>query len=227
MRLIRYLGVFLCLSALAQPGDELFKQRSDPDKAREALRIYRATAPNSWPHSMACQFVGFLLTEDREEKKELFQEGVEAGRKSLESDPDCVPCHFWTGINLALYGDTVGPFRTLASLKEVREHLLTVERLDPAYASAGALRVLGLIEWKLPGVLGGSNARAKRYLTTAIELLPGEPLNYLFLIKIFRDTGDEASASNLIKKAAEIPAPSADQPESLEAWKELLLLSSR
>lgn len=209
-------------------GDQLFKERADDAKARQALENYRKLAKENpkhadihWRLSMACQFVGHRLTKDPEAKKALFREGLDAGRLSLEKNEGCVPCHFWTGINMALYGETVGPFRTLVLLKQVREHLKTVERLEPSYASAGALRVLGLIEWKLPGMLGGNNARAKEYLEKAIALLPKEPLNYLFLIKLLRDLGETEAADTLLAKTVSLPEPPLDQPESLEAFKEL------
>lgn len=207
--------------------DQLYQQRSTREKAIAALEGYRQlseAAPSTvgwWRLSMACEFVAYRHTPERSDRERLYAEGRDAGRKSLENNDHCAPCHFWTAINMALYGDTVGPFRTILTLKEVRQHLERVADIDPDYAGAGAFRILGLIEWKLPGILGGDNDRAKRYLRKGIARLPLEPLNYLFLAEILLATEGPAAAEALIKEARALPPPPAQPVESWDAWNDL------
>src|SRR5205807_8794803 len=98
---------------------------------------------------------------DEDEKKNLFAEGREAGLAAIEIDPKCGACHFWTAINMAPYGEAAGVFKMIFTLGSVNDHLKQAAEADPAYAYGGAYRVLGRIQEKLPGILGGSNSRAK------------------------------------------------------------------
>lgn len=210
---------------LFRAGDAAFLGRADETRAREALATYRALfrrAPHdtdaAWRVAMGCYFVGLRLTADAAAKKELFAEGREAGLFAARAAPDCVPCHFWAAINMALYGETVGALKMLFSLGEIREHLVTVLRLDPAYAHAGAARLLGLIEQKLPGLLGGSRARARDYFLEAIRTAPDEPLNFLFMAELLgenRETREEAA--RWIRQGLEIRGLAPDRLESIEA----------
>ena len=112
------------------------------------------------------------MTKDSKEKARIFAQGRDAGLAAVALKPDCAECHFWASINMALYGDTVGVFKMLFSLQEIEEHLKQTLKLKPAYVNGGAYRLLGLIEQKLPGILGGSNSRARDYFEKAISIAP-------------------------------------------------------
>lgn len=210
-------------------ADTAFRERGDDDRTQEALRLYRELHQNSpddsdaaWRLSMACQFVGMRLTSDLDDKLRLFAEGREAGLAALRTNPQCAACHFWTAINMALYGDTAGIFKMFFSLKTIEEHLKASLEIDPAYAYAGAYRVLGVIQEKLPGILGGSSAQARVYYEKAIETVPDEPMNYVTLAKILNDTyHDKAAARETIRKGLSFPHPATERVESLGAYREL------
>ena len=123
---------------------------------------------------------------------------------------------------MALYGQTIGAVKMLFSLKSIRGHLQSTLKTEPAYAGAGAHRLLGLIEQKLPGVLGGSNARAKEHFERAIQVAPDEPMNHLFLVKLlFEKLKDKNAARVVAKQGLRVPAPSPERIESLGSMKEL------
>jgi len=199
MRLILVLSFFLVGTVHASnhfaAGDTEFLHRRSRDSALKALELYReayATNPKDpeagWRLAMACQFVGFRLTTSSRDKEKLFREGRDAGLQSLTLAPNCAACQFWTAIDEALYGDAVGPLKMLFTLGEIREHLERTIALDPHYALGGPYRILALIDEKLPGILGGDDDRALKYLQTAVKMAPGEPLNYLFLAKLLDET---------------------------------------
>ncbi len=210
-------------------GDDAFRQRYKKESALQALEIYRdlnqshpQDPESGWRHSMACQFVGMRLTEDTELKKELFAEGKEAGLASVDLKEDCGPCHFWTAVNMALYGQTVGPLKTLFSLKPTREHLIRSLELEPTYAFGGANRILGIISWKLPGLLGGSDADARVYMQNAIAASPNEPMNYWFLSQLLLDAFNDPTQSLVIaRQGMSLPEPGLDRIEAKEAWLDL------
>ncbi len=207
-------------------ADRLFQKRIESgENAKMALAIYRelvTQTPTSgelqWKLSMTCQYVGFRLTSDLEEKKKLYAEGREAGRKSLQLMESCAPCAFWTALNMALYGDAVGPFKTFISLKEIRELLEKTIEWDPAYGLGGGYRILGIIDQKLPGVLGGSNQRAENYFKQAIAVVPKEPLNYLFLAKFYWEEKEERqTALQILQEAKRKMVAIREVPESFES----------
>lgn len=164
---------------------------------------------------MGCYFGGLHVAKEDEEKKKYFAEGREAGLQAIDLAPNCAPCHFWTAINMALYGQTVGALKMLFTLGSIQEHLKQSIRLEPQYMGAGATRLLGIIEQKLPGILGGSNDRAKSHFEKAIVLAPDEPLNYLFLVKLLDSKfNDITYAQKVALKGLLIPPPGDDRLES-------------
>ena len=129
---------------------------------------------------------------------------------------------------MALYGQTVGPFKMFFSLGEVKDLLKKGVAIDPTYAYGGAYRLLGQIEEGLPGILGGSRDRAKENYELAIKTVPDEPLNYLFLANLLREDFDKPEeARAIVKKALALKVPSEDRIESHEAITALKELSQK
>jgi hypothetical protein len=217
-------------SPLLDRGDGAFRDRRNPKRAREALEIYREARQKDpknaqvlWRLAMATQFVGHRLAKADDEKLELFGEGRDAATEAAKLDPDCGPCHFWAGINRAQYGSTSGIFRTIATLGIVRQNLERAAEIDPSYAFGGPNRVLGLIDQKVPGILGGSNSRAVEHFEKAIQAAPDSPLNYLFLAQHHRlEREDDAAFRETLKRAKQkVKVPPPAEVESYEAWREL------
>lgn len=209
-------------------ADEAFKQRADERKAREALESYhhqweRGRGPEAaWRYAMGCQYVGWRVLKRDEEKLELFARGRDVGRAGIGADPECVACYFWTAVNMALYAHTAGVFRTLVTLPEVKAHLQKVVEKEPSYAYGSALRFLGLIEQNVPGILGGSNARARAYFEQALQIAPDEPLNYLAYAHFLKEELNDLPAwRELLLRSSELTAPTPDRIESVEAFQEL------
>ena len=215
---------------LVSRGDQAFLAREDDLQARNALSAYREAvklseskdAETLWRLSMSCYFVGLRLTQDSSQRELIFLEGRDAGLASIALNPHCAACEFWTAINMALYGDTVGVMKMLFSVQDIEAHLKKTIELDPTYAHAGAYRLLGLIQQKLPGILGGSNDRALEYFQKAVETAPDEPLNFQFLaVLLHDDLGRSSQAVEIAKKGLQLPEPEANRLESKEARADL------
>lgn len=212
-------------------ADALYKQRADSAKALKALAAYRAeyakapaNAETGWRVAMACYFAGIRLAKKDDEKEKYWAEGRDAGEAAVKAagEGKCAPCHFWTAINKALYGQSVGVFKMFFSLPSIRDHLEKTVAADPTYAYSGAYRLLGLIEQKLPGILGGSDDRAKEYFEKAIKTTPDEPLNYLFLARLLKENFDEPQkALELASQGLGQPEPAPDRLESIDARADL------
>ena len=209
-------------------GDAAFRNRADAGNARQALVLYRESykrepdAASAWRVSMACYFLGFHLKSEPSQKRELFAEGRDAGVAGVGREEPCVACHFWAAVNMALYGNEVGAFKMLTTLTELRAHLHRSLELDPSFAYGGAYRLLGLIEQKLPGILGGNNRRARDYFEKAIAIAPDEPLNYMFMAKLLHDEfNDKTAAREFARRGKDLAAPALERVESIEAQTEL------
>jgi tetratricopeptide (TPR) repeat protein len=206
--------------------DELLRQRADYSKLREAvtgLRSLHQEFPGdreiAWKFAMATYSWGSKLDEktQRDERLKLFDEGREAGERSLERNADCAPCHFWTGINHALLGNEKGIFSSVTGLKRVREHAQRVLELDEGYAFGGAHRLLGQIDRVLPGILGGNNSRARKHFEEAIRIAPDEPMNYFELSQLLANELDSPKeALNVARKGLSIGALPLDRVEGNE-----------
>jgi len=221
-------------SSRFQAGDQAFKKRRDFDQAMLALNSYKNLTVKHpedesswWRKAMACYYVGIRVYElEPEKQEEIFQEGYNAGKKAIELSQKkknkCSPCYFWTSINLALYGKTVGILKMLFALNEVIENLDKSIEMDPSYAYGGAYRLRGLIEQKLPGILGGSNEKSLEFFSLAIKTAPNEPLNYLFLARLLEEEFQEREkAIETVKKGLKIPFPPKDRVEAVDAMEDL------
>lgn len=210
-------------------GDRAFRERRNPEKARIALEKYRGTFKKNpedweaaWRVAMAAYFVGIRLTQDSETLEQLYAEGRDAGLGGTTKNPKCAPCYFWGAINYALYADTIGILKLLFALGTLEEYLKKSIELQPDYAYAGAYRLLGTVEEKLPGIFGGSDDEARRYYELAIQTAPEEPLNYIFLARLLENEFDErGEALRIANLGLKVPAPTPDRLEAADALKDL------
>ncbi len=209
-------------------GDEAYRQRGDAAQAAAALQHYRVAfglrpddSQSAWRVGMAAYFMGERLATTASEKQRLWAEGRDAAQRGVALDPNCAPCHFWTAINMALYGDSVGALKMLFSLRSIRQHLERTLALDPTYAYGGAHRILGAIDRKLPGILGGSKKRARAHFDAAIVDSPDEPLNYLFLAELLaNDLKDRQGAIAAARRGLQVPPPGPERLESIDCLAE-------
>lgn len=212
-----------------EAADQAFLERADHDRARFAARryeeLYRADPGDweaAWRVAMGCYFLGVRVVDDKQEQEALYARGRDAALRGVALAPDCAPCHLFAGINMALYAESVGVIKMLFTLRKIRSHLEQSLALAPRFANAAAARTLALIDHKLPRVLGGRRKRAKAYYEQAIELDPGEPLNYLFYAEFLDEAKkDTRAALAVAERGLALAPPSADRVESLSALENL------
>lgn len=210
------------------------KRRNEESEARAALALSRelyASAPKNpqvaWRYGMACYIIAFKFSpgdDKKDAREELYEEGLRITNETLEADPNCGPCHFWAGVNIALRGDSIGPFKMLGSIGDIREHAEKAAALDPTHAGAGPYRLLGQLEQALPGILGGSDKQALKYFEKAVATVPNDPINYPYLVKMLEKRDEHEEAMRIAKIGLALPKPAPDQYESqssvveLEEW---------
>jgi hypothetical protein len=193
-------------SLLAQ-ADAAYAKREDVPQAKIAMITYERLAGSDpkmaveafWKASRSAWWLGEHAKE-RTEKLDLFQTGMNLSKKAIALNPESVDAHFWLGCNEGSYGDTKGVLKSLSMVKPIRHEMAEVIRLNDRYDGGGAWRVLGVVDYKVPGLMGGSKKRAKEELDKSFAVEPNNPFTLYYLAEFYKITGDDA------KKKTEIDA---------------------
>jgi len=186
--------VLAASAALAQdPGplirqsDELYTERADLAKAKEALaKLEEALTAGEdaysayWRMARLEYWIGDH-TANGEAKKKLFLQGVEHAKRAVELDPDKADGHFWLGVCYGVYGEAKGVLKSLALVKPIKAAMRRVLEIDPAYDRGGADRVLGRVFHEVPRIAGGSEKTSLEHLLKSVEYGPRVGLNLLYL----------------------------------------------
>src|SRR5262245_60548429 len=131
-----------------------------------------------------------------------YRDGVRYAERAVAADDSNADAHFALFANrgriLLLEGVVVNAFTVVSANRELDRAL----ELNPDHADALAAK--GGLYRQLPWVLGGSNDKAKKYLTRAIELDPRAVIARIELAEIYRDAGHPDDAVPLLEKAASV-----------------------
>ena len=226
---------FLAEPALAQmnwdsgprfaEADQAYMQRADPallEFARDRYEALYGADPQDWEAawrlSMTCYYMGGRIAKEKSEKEAFYAEGRDVALEAVKLNPDCAPCQLLAGINMALYGESVGVVKMIFSLRSIRRHLRNSLELDPYFAEGAAARTLATIDQVVPFFLGGSKKRALAYYKRALEIDPNEPLNYLFYARFLEKRHEYRSALSLVERGLAVPRPGPERVESEHAW---------
>ena len=206
------------VSFLAQ-ADAAYAQRSDLPQARIALLYYEkaigaapADIEASWKASRAAWWLG-ENADSNSEKIAYFQKGISFSQKVLARRPDCVEAHFWLGVNDASYGEVHRALKSLFLLKPIRHEMAEVLRLNDRYSGGGAYRVLGVVDYKVPGFAGGSKKRSLKELNQALAIDPQDPFTRYHLAEYFMRVGDKEKAEAERNTLQSLRVPSESLPE--------------
>ncbi|MFH1137135.1 MAG: TRAP transporter TatT component family protein [Pseudomonadota bacterium] len=215
---------------LAQ-ADSLYAQRIKTEKAEAALALYRqaqALSPDSAPAALGLGrcLVWLAVVQENEKSSTLVKEAVDVLSGSLKKDPDNPGLHYWLGTAQGLQANE-GPLTAVTVMGAMRKHLNRVIELEPGYEYGGAYRVLGRLDAKAPGLLGGDKVEAEELLKKAISLAPAYWHNHLFLADLYYKTDRKKEAEALLNKVlASRPQPGLEAEHQI--WlKEAELLLAR
>jgi hypothetical protein len=78
----------------------------------------------------------------------------------------------------------------------IKDELLTVLKLDPAFQEGSADRALGRWYYKVPGLFGGSKQTSEEYLRSSLKYGPESTASHFFLAEtlLAQNRRDEARA---------------------------------
>lgn len=192
-------------ATLVHGGDALYELRDEEKGAPEALAAYEkaiakdpALVEAYWKASRAWYWIADHKTK-RKEKIEGFEKGIEYAKKAIELNHDSVDAHFWLGGNYGTYGETRGILKSLALVKPIRKEMEAVIRIDPRYQGGAGYRVLGIVDYKVPGFAGGSKKRAHENLQKALEIDPENAFNNYYMAEYYDRIGERYKALDHLK----------------------------
>jgi tetratricopeptide (TPR) repeat protein len=206
------------VTTLLQTADTHYQKREENAHLIQAIEAYQQAlqlAPDhyeaAWKLSKAHWYQGNFSSG---EKRTFFEEGIDAGKKAVENNPDRCEGHFWLGINYALYAESSGVFKALGLVDNVKTEIQRAMEIDENCECGGPQRVLGKLYARLPFFKGGSKSKATDFLKKSLKLCPQDTQSRIFLAEIHIDEGKKGLAKELLYQVLEQEPDPAWIPET-------------
>ena len=206
---------------LQQNPDALYAAREDLAKAREATNIWADRLQknpkdfeSAWKVSRARYWLGTHAPEA--ERKTLLEGGIEAGRTAVALEPKRPEGHFWIAANMGALAESFGMRQGLKYRGDIKDALLQVLALDPAFQQGSADRALGRWYFKVPGLFGGSNKKSEEHLRKSLTYNANSTASHFFLAETLLDLGKKQDARAELQKVLDAPLDPEWAPEDRE-----------
>jgi len=214
-----YLGLFT--AQLAPNPDALYAGREDLAKAREAAATWATKLKenpkdfeSAWKLARAKYWLGGHAPQA--ERKALLEEGIAAGRAAVAIEPNKPEGHFWIAANMGALAESFGMRQGIKYRGEIKNELLTVLKLDPAFQKGSADRALGRWYFKVPGLFGGSDQKSEEHLRKSLTYDPNSSASRFFLAETLLDRGKKEDARAELQKVIDGPIDPNWAPEDRE-----------
>ena len=220
-------------SELMLRGDAAYAQRTNLSVAQQALENYQAATTVQekaveplWKIARTAWWIA-VNTDDKRQRLHYLEQGIAAAQQALKLNPDSVEAHFWLGGNLGSYGEAKGVLKSLTLVKPIRHEMQEVLRLNDHYLGGGGYRVLGVVDYKVPGFAGGNPKRAEQELQKALAIDPQDPFTHYYLAEFYDLTGDKPRARAELQNLQTLQVPPSYGPELQYLLKKATKLSAR
>jgi tetratricopeptide (TPR) repeat protein len=203
-------------------GDQLYSQREDISKARQAVVALRQALTSdyssyeaSWKLARSCYYLG-AHTNDGLERDAAFREGIQAGKTAVGLAPDKPEGHFWLGAN---YGGSAehSTLAGLSSIEDIRREMETVLKIDEQFQGGSAYLALGQLYLEAPRILGGDYQKAIEYLEKGVKVGGNNALLRVELARAYLEADRPGDARKHIDVMLKITPNPDYMPEYKEA----------
>jgi hypothetical protein len=212
----------------AQPSaadpDALYASRDDLSKARAAAAIWAERLQknpkdfeSAWKLARARYWLGTHAP--AAERKAILEAGVAAGRAAAALEPKRPEGYFWNAASMGALAESFGLRQGLKYRGEIKDNLLTVLTLDPAFQKGSADRALGRWYFKVPGLFGGSKQKSEAHLRKSLTYDANSTASRFFLAETLLDAGRKPEARAELQKVLDAPLDPEWAPEDRE-WKD-------
>jgi tetratricopeptide (TPR) repeat protein len=210
------------LQSPAKPDpDVLYAAREDLGKAREAAAIWASRLQANprdfeaaWKLARARYWLGGRAPQG--EQKGLLEAGIAAGRAATALEPNRPEGHFWIAANMGALAESFGMRQGLKYRGDIKDELLLVLKIDPAFQHGSADRALGRWYFKVPGLFGGSNKKSEEHLRKSLTYNPNSSSSHFFLAETLIDMGRTADARAELQRVIDGPTDPDWAPEDRE-----------
>ena len=185
-------------------------QPSWADRLEKNPRDFEA----AWKLARARYWMGGRAPEA--ERKGLLEAGIGAGRTAVALEPNRPEGHFWIAANMGALAESFGMRQGLKYRGDIKNELLIVLKLDPAYQHGSADRALGRWYFKVPGLFGGSNTKSEEHLRKSLTYNPNSSSSHFFLAETLIDMGRTADARAELQQVIDGPIDPDWAPEDRE-----------
>jgi tetratricopeptide (TPR) repeat protein len=148
--------------------------------------------------------------------KALLEQGIAAGRTAVSLQPNRPEGHFWIAANMGTLAESFGLRQGLKYRGDIRDELLLVLKLDPAFQKGSADRALGRWYYKVPGLFGGSRKKSEEHLRKSLTYDPHSTASHYFLAEMLIADGRKDEARAELQKVIDAPFDPEWTPEDRE-----------
>ena len=179
----------------------------------------------------ALYFKGEYTTNNKEEKKAIFDRGKRFAENYIDRYPNSVSFRYWYLVNLGSWSKAYG---ILTAAREgvadlMREHSEKIIELDPGYENGGGYFMLGAVHYESPYIpfllSWPDNDDAVIWLRKAVETGNARLVQMVYLAKALYKDGQESEAISILEKVVNSePSPHAlvEQRDDIREARELL-----
>jgi hypothetical protein len=201
--------------------DTLYRDRGNLGSARQADTIWAQRLQSNprdfesaWKRARSLYWLGGHAPEA--ERKTLLESGISAARAAMALEPNRPEGHFWLAANMGALAESFGMRQGLKYRGDIKNELLTVLKLDPAFQQGSADRALGRWYFKVPGLFGGSNKKSEEHLRRSLTYDPDSTASHFFLAETLIDLGRKEDARAEIQHVLDAPVNPDWAPEDHE-----------
>ena len=194
--------------AIKQFSSALLSPESEKDAALYLLKSYYYKAE--------------FAVQDKEEKKNIFNEGKALGEKYIKKYPTSAEFRYWYLVNLGSWAQVYG---ILTAAREgvsdlMKTHSEKIIELDPEYQNGGGYFMLGAVHFKSPYIpfllSWPDNDDAIKYLQLSVDTGNAEMNQKNFLAQALSKAGRDKKARVLLEEVLNTEPSTATLVEDLD-----------
>jgi tetratricopeptide (TPR) repeat protein len=196
-------------AAAASSADELYRHREDLTSAQQATDLWSHHAADgksfeaSWKLARAEYWLG--TQGPVADRRTALENGVKAGEQAIALDTSKPDGHFWLAANMGALAESYGLSQGLKYRGRIRTELEAAQKIDEAWQQGSADRALGWWYHRVPGLFGGSEAKAETYLRKALTYNPQSTATLYFLAEVLLERGKKDEARTTLQAVLDAP----------------------
>ena len=194
----------------AADPDALYAKRDNVAFAQRAAAVWQARLqknPNdfesAWKLARATYWIG--TQGPAADRRPALEQGITAGRAATRVQPNRPEGHMWLAAAMGALAESFGLRQGLKYRTEIKNELLTVLRLDPAYEQGSADRALGRWYYKVPGLFGGSDQKSEEHLRRSLTYNPNSSASLYFLAETLIALKRKPEAKETLQRVLDAP----------------------